>query len=140
MLKRRQFTAIAVLLVTQAGALPDLEAEEAVLAEPATELRKAVQRDTAGADAGDAGRTKSRAPRAGRGSRRTWRCLKNADGRERRILFAEDICTRTKWRKAGPLRKELITSNETGIAYRRRTARASWKLPSTLTANTAGAV
>ena len=38
MLKGVSLLAIAVLLITQAGATQILEAEEAVLAEPATEL------------------------------------------------------------------------------------------------------
>ena len=136
MLKGVSLLVIAVLLVTQAGCYTDTGSGRSGISGAGNGAGRAVQRDTAGADAGDAGRTKSCAPRADEEVQENMAVLKIRTGRERRICLRRISGTRTRMEKKQDYGKELITSNETGIAYRTENGSGELKLPSTLTANT----
>ena len=136
MIKGVSLLAIAVLLVTQAGATQILEAEEAVLAEPTTEL--GVPYSEIPLELTPAMLDERNHVRRVRDEevQENMAVFENADGRERRICLRRISGTRTRMEKKQDYGKELITSNETGIAYRTENGSGELKLPSTLTANT----
>ena len=136
MLKGVSLLAIAVLLITQAGATQILEAEEAVLAEPTTEL--GVPYSEIPLELTPAMLDERNHVRRVRDEevQENMAVFENADGTRTAYLFAEDIWYEDENGEKQDYGKELITSNETGIAYRTENGSGELKLPSTLTANT----